>query len=262
MRALTLVVLLVGCGAPSRPAPPAAPVARAAPRPPRVELVFVGNHEVSTDDLPGAVTTGTDERALASDQLALQSLLWDRGYYESEVAQPLVDATPRGDVQITFPLREGKRFRFGEVVVRERAGDGAVPPLEGAREAKSGDWFSKTALAHDIARLQRVYRDAGYAFADVVPSASTHDDAAVVDLAIEVTRGPVIHIRAVVVHPVGATGIADEAKNEGVVAGARYSESRLERLKETLGRTGAAVSITYAKVKGHADLVDVQIERL
>lgn len=262
-RALGLVVL-AACAH----AAPAASVALA-PAPPSaaarswVRVRFEGVHEVAESALRGAVELdalaphhGVNTDAMERGMYALEVVLWNLGYLECKVNEPRAVDRPDGTVEVTFVIHEGKRFRIGKAAFHDR--DAA--PLDGLREVRAGEWFSRRALADDVSRVLRTYHDAGYASAEVTPSMPMNDAAGIVDVTIEVVRGPVVAFRAIEVFPESAAFLRDQARELGVVPGARYSETSLRKLKEAIGRRGVPFWVGTSSVEGHPEQVDLLLE--
>jgi outer membrane protein assembly factor BamA len=110
-----------------------------------------------------------DEAAVERDGLVIQANLYDLGYVQSNVAR--AEVRRRLDaVEVVYRVTEGERFRLKKISVSE------PDPAARVRKqiklpkmtAKDGDWFSRKVVAEDRSRIERVYRDAGYANVDVV----------------------------------------------------------------------------------------------
>lgn len=280
MRSLAFV-LLVACGGSSTAAIPIAPAAASsstvAPTslpPPRagsnVRVHVVGAHQVSETELAAVLQIDKPERSaghsnrdvLERDVLLLQAELYDHGYVQAKVEQPSVAIGPDGVIDVTYTIEEGARFHLSKLDVEEkdeRTGK-LVTPLQNPKEAKVGEWFSRKALLHDVLSIQTAYRDVGYGNVDVVPESQIDPGARTIEIKIVIKRGPIVTFHAVRVDPPDALVAADTAKRNGVMAGARFSETNLERTKTELASKGFHVDVAIQEVRGKPDAVDVLIE--
>src|SRR5947209_7647343 len=144
------------------------------------EIRFVGNRAIGLDELKGAMITqegtfwsflssaGTyREDAFARDEYVLQGLYYDRGYLYVKFGKAAIELSPdRRFIFITIPIEEGDPYDIGKI---DAAGD-LLEPKEKLRslvETKRGARFSKTILQRDLQVLADVYKDKGYAYANV-----------------------------------------------------------------------------------------------
>src|SRR6267154_5337941 len=146
------------------------------------EVRFVGNKAIPTDQLKGAMITqegnffsfltsaGTyREDAFTHDEYVLQGLYYDRGYLYVKFGKAAIELSPdRRFIFITIPIEEGDPYDIAKI---DAAGDLLEPKekLLALVETRPGARFSKTILQRDLQVLADVYKDKGYAYANVTP---------------------------------------------------------------------------------------------
>jgi len=204
-------------------------------RAPRV--AFTGNHVFSVGELRDALaadplTDGDLERGA----LVLAAYYWDRGYAQARV----------GVDRQTFVIDEGARFTLGDV--------------RGTVRVKSGDVFSRRAIADDREAVSTRYQDQGYAFVEVLPQ--THIDVARrrVDLRFDITPGPRTRIEHVTIRGNERTPEAAIRRVLGIAPGQLYSQTAVVTSKLRVMGLGFH-TVDVATLRGSGDgLIDVVFE--
>src|SRR5436305_11455712 len=135
-----------------------------------------------------------------------------------------------------MPIEEGDPFDVGKIDV---GGDLLVPreQLLGLIGTRSGERFSKTRLQTDMNRLLDVYKDRGYAYANVTPDTAVDAEKRLVDLTYVFQKGQPVTIEKIEI--VGNNKTRDKVIrrelriNEGDLysgTGVRYSKARVTAL--------------------------------
>jgi outer membrane protein insertion porin family len=214
------------------------------------EIRFVGNRAISTDELKAAMITqegsfwsflssaGTyREDAFARDEYVLQGLYYDRGYLYVKFGRAAIELSPdRRFIFITLPIEEGEPYDIGKV---DLAGD-LLEPKEKLLElvaTRNGQRFSKSILQRDLQILADVYKDKGYAYANVTPDTDVHAENKTVDINFNFQKGNLVTIEKIEV--VGNNKTRDKVIrremriNEGDLysgTGIRFSKARVTAL--------------------------------
>ncbi len=174
-------------------------------------LSFVGNRAFSDSRLRRVLDTKQAgvfralvqrdtfvEERINFDRQLLSDFYLDRGYIDFQVLSVTSElARERDGVFITFTIREGQSFRFGEAtVVSELEG---VDPADFQRllRVRSGSTFTPTVIEANIARLEKLASDRGLTFARVEPRISRNDSELTVDVEFALVRGPRIIVERI-----------------------------------------------------------------
>ena len=226
------------------------------------EIRFVGNRAISTDELKGAMITqegtfwsflssaGTyREDAFARDEYVLQGLYYDRGYLYVKFGKAAIELSPdRRFIFITIPIEEGDPYDIGKI---DASGDLLEPKekLLALVETKPGARFSKTILQRDLQVLADVYKDKGYAYANVTPDTDVHAENKTVDINFAFQKGNLVTIEKI-----------EEAGNNKT----RDKVIRREmRINEGDLYSGTAIRFSKARVTalGYFDSVEINSRR-
>ncbi len=226
------------------------------------EIRFVGNRALSTDELKGAMITqegsfwsflssaGTyREDAFARDEYVLQGLYYDRGYLYVKFGKAAIELSPdRRFIFITLPIEEGDPYDIGKIDV---SGDLLEPKekLLALVETRPGKRFSKTILQRDLQVLADVYKDKGYAYANVTPDTDVHAEAKTVDVNFSFQKGNLVTIEKI--EMVGNTRTRDKVIRREM----RINEGDL------YSGTGIRVSKARITALGYFDSVEVNTRR-
>ena len=174
------------------------------------EIHFVGNHAIGEAELKAAMLTqegslfsfltsaGTyREEAFQRDEIVLQGLYFDIGYIYVKFGKPAIELSPdKRYIYITMTIDEGEAFDVGKTDV---GGDLLVPKEELMQliSVKPGERFSKSKLQGDMNRLLDVYKDKGYAYANVTPDTAVDSDKKLVDLTYTFQKGQLVTIEKI-----------------------------------------------------------------
>jgi len=149
------------------------------------------------------------EERIEFDRQLLRDFYLARGYIDFQVLSVTSElARERDGVFITFTIREGQSFRFGNVsMVSEIEG---VDPADYERlvRVRSGSTFTPLVLEANIARLEKLASDRGLSFARVEPRITRNDAAQTLDVEFALVRGPRVFVERIDIE--GNTTTRDE----------------------------------------------------
>lgn len=243
---------------------------------------FVGAEQLSEKELRGIMKTSQtgffsfitssnelNREAFDEDVMRLQAYYYDKGFLSMSVGQPRIELTAdQRYVDITIPIVEGPRYKIGKVRIREVSDDGRpVEPLGGEEKLRSmldieeGAFFSRTSIAMGLQAITRHYRDAGYAKAEMEPLTDLEPETMVVDLDVEIRRGPIVHIERIEIK--GNTKTRDRVirREMLILEGERYSETRLEHSKTRVTALGYFERVDFSESAGSTpDSIVVNVE--
>ncbi|HEX9506970.1 MAG TPA: outer membrane protein assembly factor BamA, partial [Myxococcales bacterium] len=174
------------------------------------EIRFIGNKAISDSELKTAMLTqeGTPfsfitsagtyrEEAFQRDEIVLQGLYFDIGYIYVKFGKPAIELSPdKRFIYITMTIDEGEPYNVGKIDV---AGDLLLPREDLLKlvSTRSGERFSKTRLQNDMTRLLDVYKDRGFAYANVTPDTAVDSEKKLVDLTYSFQKGQLVHIEKI-----------------------------------------------------------------
>lgn len=232
---------------------------------------FVGNRNIPSDELQDIMQTSEegffsfitdnhhyDDDAFDEDVTRLQAWYYDKGYLAVSVGTPRIELTAdRAHVDITIPIEEGPRFRVGRMVVREVDENGQeVESLQtGLRDEidlESGDWFNRTKIAMGIQSITRIYRDEGYAYVELVPETDLDQERRIVDININIVRGPPVRIERINISGNSKTRDSVIRRELRILEGALYDQSDVELSKRAIEALGYFERVDLAEERGSA----------
>src|SRR5437899_1082750 len=177
------------------------------------------------------------EEAFQRDEIVLQGLYFDIGYIYVKFGRPAIELSPdKRFIYITMTVDEGEPYDVGKIDV---SGDLLVDRelLLKLVATRSGDRFSKSKLQTDMNRLLDVYKDRGYAYANVTPDTAVDAEKKTVDLTYTFQKGNLVTIERVEISGNNKTRdkvIRREMRiNEGDLfngTGVRFSKARVTAL--------------------------------
>jgi outer membrane protein insertion porin family len=230
------------------------------------EVRFIGNAHVSADDLLAVMQTrpggylsflssaGTyQEEALQRDLQNVQATYLDRGYVTVKVGRPSVALSPdKRFIFITVPVEEGERYRIGEVKFAGELLD-QEERLRRIVRTREGDWFSRAEVAQDLFAMGDVYKDLGYAYANVTPLTDTDEETRILDLTFEVQPGHLTTFERIEV--VGNEKTRDKVirRELRVYEAERFSGTGLRQSRQRVNALGFFETVEISTRRGSAD---------
>src|SRR6266850_1324971 len=218
------------------------------------DLKLEGNEELSRDDL---------KDAFARDEYVLQGLYYDRGYLYVKFGKAAIELSPdRRFIFITIPVEEGDPYDIGKI---DASGDLLEPKekLLALAETKPGARFSKTILQRDLQVLADVYKDKGYAYANVTPDTDVHSENKIVDINFGFQKGNLVTIEKIEV--VGNNKTRDKVirREMRISEGELYSGTAIRLSKARITALGYFDSVEINTRRGSADdkmVLDVTVK--
>jgi outer membrane protein insertion porin family len=230
------------------------------------EVRFLGNAQVSDSDLAAVMQTrpggylsflssaGTfREDALKSDLQNLQVTYLDRGFVTVKIGEPAVAiSTDKRFIFVTIPIEEGERYRIGKVKFAGQLLD-QEERLRGILRTGEGDWFSRAEVGQDLFAIGDVFKDLGYAYANVTPLTETDEKARTLDLTFEVQPGHLTTFERIEV--VGNDKTRDKVirRELRIYEGERFSGTGLRQSKQRVNALGFFETVEIGTKRGSAD---------
>lgn len=125
----------------------------------------------------------------------------------------------------------------------------------------TGEIFSRMQLNTGMLRVQEIYKDRGYAYAEVVPNVSVDSSARIVDIAFSVQSGAKVYIERVEI--AGNVKTRDKVirRQMRVYEGELYSGSGLETSKRRINSLGFFEKVDISEKKGSGpDRIVLKVE--
>ncbi len=245
-------------------------------------ISFVGNKELPAAELLKIMQTNEtgmfsflsdrnkfSRSAFDEDLTRVQAWYYDKGYLQMRPGRPTVELTAdRAYVDITIPVEEGPRFRIREFDVMETDGAGneveTIAPKAELREMvklEAGDWFSRSKIAEGIEEISRAYRDNGYALVEMVPGTDLDEANHLVDVTINILRGPLVYIQRLHVRGNTKTRDAVIRREFRLSEGDLYNQSRLEDGRALVNQLGYFERVDVSEEEGTArDQMVINVE--
>ncbi len=173
--------------------------------------------------------------ALERDLGRITAFYHNQGYVDARVGRPMVKRKG-AKLYITIPIEEGERYRVGNVGIEEDFFKNKEKLLEGLEITKE-KYFNQQVLRQDIMKLNDMYADKGFAYADIVPDLKEDKKKRVVDIVFKVNRGPKVTFERIEIS--GNTRTRDKVIRRELrvnelepfsASGLRTSSKRLRRL--------------------------------
>ncbi|MFZ5587731.1 MAG: outer membrane protein assembly factor BamA [Thermodesulfobacteriota bacterium] len=235
-------------------------------------ITFTGNKAFSVKELKEAMSTTesgwftwlTESNILERNKLdqdleKLTDFYYNHGYMNARVGEPSVTRGPDGLV-VSIPVEEGPRFKVSDVAL---TGEMIKPQAELAQamKTKPGEWFNRDQLRADIAYLNGLYADQGFAYVDVRPQIQQDQQKQTVSISFSIKKGDKVYFERILI--TGNTHTRDNVirRELGVAEGDLFSGSALRQGNMRLHRLNYFEDVHISTTKGSApDRMDLKID--
>jgi outer membrane protein insertion porin family len=247
------------------------------------QITFIGNAHIKDEELKNAIQTregneisfltqsGTyKEDFFQTDIFRLQGAYYDHGYVTVKIGDPNVTISQdRRYIYIAIPISEGEQYNIGtikfsgEVDLHDAKGNAVVDSalLQKSLTIKVDKVFNRTQLFEDIQKLTDIYKDHGYAYANVTPNSDVDPDKRVVNLDLQVERGDLVYIGRI--EFVGNTRTRDKVirREMRLLEGDLYNATKINASKARIYQLGFFETVNITTKQGASpDLMDINIE--
>ncbi|MFP4306620.1 MAG: outer membrane protein assembly factor BamA [Desulfococcaceae bacterium] len=234
---------------------------------------FVGNQAYDDDALKDLMKTSErgfwswitasgdlNRDDLNQDVVRLTAFYHNNGYIDARVGEPAIEYEENW-INVTIRIDEGARYRVGNVDV---AGDLIRPKSEllAPLAIPETELYSREVVRNDVLRLNDLYSDEGYAYAEVVPAINRREDERVVDLTFQIDKGRQVYFERIQIS--GNTKTRDKVirRELRVVEGGLFSGRDIQRGLRNLRRLDFFEDIKVNTRPGAAEdrmLLDIDV---
>ncbi|WP_231703936.1 outer membrane protein assembly factor BamA [Cochlodiniinecator piscidefendens] len=174
-------------------------------------LNFVGNRAYSDRRLRNVLQTkqaGIFRQILSSDTFIADRLEFDRqvlsdfyssrGYIDFEIQSVNSELSRERDgFFITFNIREGQQFSFGEITTSSNLPEVDIDQFQEALRTRSGSTYSPIEVENSISRLEALALQLGLNFIRIEPRISRNDRDLTLDVEYVLSRGPRVFVERI-----------------------------------------------------------------
>ncbi|MDB6453407.1 outer membrane protein assembly factor BamA [Falsirhodobacter sp. 20TX0035] len=174
-------------------------------------IAFAGNRTFSDRRLRQVLETrqaGLLRRLISADtfipervQVDRQLLLdfyRSRGFADVQIAEPSAELTrDRKSYFLTFNIREGQRYRMGNVTLASEVPGIDLAPFQDQLWIKSGSYYSPASIDNVTTRMENVGVQEGLNFVRVEPRITRNEAAGTLNVAFTLVRGPRIFVERI-----------------------------------------------------------------
>lgn len=225
---------------------------------------FVGNEAFSDSRLKEVVSSREaawyrpfsssdtyEPERLNFDRELLRRYYQRQGYADVEVTGAAAELAPdRSGFFVTYTLREGPRYRVGEVAINSSLRNVTADRLRPTLEIYSGDWYDGDAVERMTQALIDEANLAGAPFVEVEPRITRNRDAKTIDIAFEVREGPRQYVERIDIN--GNTRTQDRVirREMRLAEGDAFNAAQMRRSRQRIRDLGYFNDVQITPVPG------------
>jgi outer membrane protein insertion porin family len=230
------------------------------------EIVILGNDHVPREELLAVMQTqeggylsfltsgGTyREEVFQRDLQAIQFVYGDRGYIYAKVQKPTIALSPdKRYLYVTIRIEEGDQFRVGKIGF---TGELLHPreELERRITVTPGELFARSRIAKDLFAVADLYRDDGFANANVNPITNVDPKTKIIDLDYDIQPGKKVYFERIEISGNAKTRDKVIRRELRIYEGELYSGTGLNVSKQRITALGYFENVNVTTEKGSAD---------
>ncbi len=238
-------------------------------------ILFVGNVKFEDDDLKDLMKTSEkgffsfitgsgqlDRKELESDVAKIKSFYHNNGYIKAQVGEPDVSYERDKGLIITVTISEGPQYSISKVslegdIIRD------TDQLYSELKIAQGMIYNREVIRADILRLNEIYADEGYAFADISPQIKEDDRKHTAEITYRISKGKKVKFERIEIRGNERTRDKVIRRELLVVEGGYFSGQRLKRSGQNLHRLGFFDEAEVNTRKGSTDeemILDISVK--
>jgi len=198
------------------------------------------------------------------DKQVLRDFYLSRGYVDFQVLSVNSEiARSRDGFFITFSVREGQKFKFGEITTVSDLEEIDAEEFHKAIKLKSGKTYTPTHVENTIARLERLAIKKGLNFIRVEPHITRNDRDLTLDVEFALTRGPRVFVERIDIEGNSTTLDRVVRREFKVVEGDPFNPRQIRQAAERIRRLGFFSKADVNAREGSSSdqvIVDVDVE--
>lgn len=203
---------------------------------------------------------------LEFDRQQLREFYLQRGYIDFEVLSVAPEfARERNAFLLTYTIREGQQYFFGDVSVTATAPDANVEDFEDVLDIKSGKVFDNRRIDSVLSRLDERAGELGLPFVQAVPRVTRNDLTRTVDIEFEIASAPRVFIERIDIEGNIATLDRVIRRQFNVVEGDPLNRREVSEATDKIRATGFFGKVEVETREGSAPdqvVVDVNVEEV
>ncbi len=174
-------------------------------------ISFVGNRAYSDRRLRGVLGTKQAgilrsfiqrdtfvEDRIEFDKQILSDFYKSRGFADFRINNVNAEISQERDAYfITFNIREGQKFKIGDVTVSSDLSGVETATFAKSGKVKAGHTYSPLSIENDITRMERFANQEGLEFLRITPRVSRNDESQTLDVEYVIERGPRVFVERI-----------------------------------------------------------------
>jgi outer membrane protein insertion porin family len=201
---------------------------------------------------------------IALDRELLRDFYLSRGYIDFEVLSATPEISRQRDAYfVTFTVREGQQFTFGQITTVSEIEGLDAAPFEAEVRVRSGVIFSPTVLEANIQRMERVATERGMRFVRVEPRITRNDRDGTLEIEFAVVNGDRVFIERIDIQGNNTTLDRVVRRQFHAAEGDPLNPREIREAAERIRALGFFSDVQVDQRRGGADdqvIVDVGVE--
>jgi outer membrane protein insertion porin family len=194
-----------------------------------------------------------DPERLNFDKELLRRFYLKNGYVDVDIVSANAELAPdRKGFFLTFTIKEGERYRVGNVAINSQLRNLNVADLKSVTEVRDGDWYDGDAVGRTADAMEEYIHNHGFAFVEVKPRIVRDPAKHIVNLNFDIGEGPRVYVERIDIN--GNTRTEDKVirREFRLAEGDAFSAEAVRRTRTRLTDLGYFNNVDIATQPGSA----------
>lgn len=192
-----------------------------------------------------------DEDRLRADEEMLRRFYYNHGYADFRVISSYGELDEASNsYRIVFTVDEGRRYRFGSVVVESTVDGLDGETLRGSLKTQEGNYYSAKAVEETLVALAERAAGLGYAFAQVTPRGDRDFENQTISVVYAIDQGPRAYIERIEIRGNARTRDYVIRREFDLSEGDAFNQVLVQRAKRRLERLDFFTTVNISTAPG------------
>ncbi len=195
------------------------------------------------------------------DHLRIKEVYLKNGFLDAKVSLPYLRTYFENySADLTYKIEEGEQYKVENFVINQNEEILNIDEIKDDLKVTEGKVFNITKLRKDIAKIEKMYQDKGYAYVKVIPDIRQNRQEHTADITINVVPGEKVYINDVIIS--GNTRTKDRVLRREIylAPGDEFSLTDLKDSVNSLRRTGFFSDVQVKEKRVAKDKIDLLVD--
>ena len=197
------------------------------------------------------------------DRAAIENYYHEHGYYNVSVEVSESDYDAQGRFYITYRIREGQKFDFGEIKLTSEITGVSSDTFKSLIETKKGEIYKRSKISDTIEAIELAAEEKGYAFLRVTPDIEANEKDGTLDIEYKLENAERVYVERIDIRGNDTTIDRVIRRELEIVEGDPMNQRKISEARRKIEATGHFSKVSVQVRDGRTPnqkIVDIEVE--